>query len=139
SPRIRRSSASMYTVMSGSSGMETVTRLTRRSREPARPRNFARCRLNWARALTLLSPAPTSAIVQPTPAPEHGPMLLFAAFAGFLLQSPINPPATGARQPAYAHDGRLAISAPGDLWIESTGGKWTRLTSGPAWDREPAW
>ena len=44
-----------------------------------------------------------------------------------------------ARNPAYAHDGRLAVSVRGDLWIISTRGEWTQLTSGPAWDREPAW
>src|SRR6185437_14853292 len=44
-----------------------------------------------------------------------------------------------ARNPAYARDGRLAVSVQGDLWIVSARGEWTRLTSGPAWDREPAW
>ncbi len=48
-------------------------------------------------------------------------------------------PATGARNPAYARDGRLAVSVQGDLWIVSTRGEWSRVTSGPAWDREPAW
>jgi gamma-glutamyltranspeptidase len=45
----------------------------------------------------------------------------------------------GARNPAYAHDGRLAVSVQGDLWILSQDGQWAELTSGPAWDREPAW
>ena len=45
----------------------------------------------------------------------------------------------GARNPAYARDGRLAVSVQGDIWIVSTRGEWTRVTSGPAWDREPAW
>ena len=44
-----------------------------------------------------------------------------------------------ARNPAYAHDGRLAVSVRGDLWVVSSHGEWTQLTSGPAWDREPAW
>src|SRR5512143_1952902 len=44
-----------------------------------------------------------------------------------------------ARNPAYARDGRLAVSVQGDLWIVSARGEWTKLTSGPAWDREPAW
>jgi gamma-glutamyltranspeptidase / glutathione hydrolase len=48
-------------------------------------------------------------------------------------------PAVAARNPAYARDGRLAVSVQGDIWIVSTHGDWTRLTSGPAWDREPAW
>ena len=46
---------------------------------------------------------------------------------------------SGARDPAYAPDGRLALSVRGDLWIIATDGRWTRLTSGPAWDREPSW
>lgn len=47
----------------------------------------------------------------------------------------------GARHPAYAADGRLAISLRGDLWVRAAGGagRWTQLTSGPAWDRDPAW
>ena len=45
----------------------------------------------------------------------------------------------GARNPAYARDGRLAVSVQGDVWIVSARGEWTRVTSGPAWDREPAW
>src|SRR5262245_22554593 len=43
------------------------------------------------------------------------------------------------RNPAFARDGRLAVSMRGDLWIVSPGGQWTPLTTGPAWDREPAW
>ena len=49
---------------------------------------------------------------------------------------------TGARNPAFAADGRLALSVRGRLWVRSSAGKdarWTQLTSGPAWDREPAW
>jgi gamma-glutamyltranspeptidase/glutathione hydrolase len=45
----------------------------------------------------------------------------------------------GARNPAYARDGRLAVSVRGDVWIVSKRGEWTRVTSGAAWDREPAW
>lgn len=50
--------------------------------------------------------------------------------------------ATGARNPAYAPDGRLALSIRGDLWVRSGTGdaaRWTQVTSGPAWDRQPAW
>ncbi|MEP7345709.1 MAG: gamma-glutamyltransferase, partial [Gemmatimonadaceae bacterium] len=50
--------------------------------------------------------------------------------------------ATGSlpvRDPAYASDGRLAVSVEGDLWLRRTNGTWSRLTSGPAWDRQPAW
>jgi len=46
----------------------------------------------------------------------------------------------GARDLTYARDGRLALSVRGDLWIVSPpGSRWLRVTSGPAWDREPAW
>src|SRR5215467_1881613 len=67
-------------------------------------------------------------------------MLLFSALA-FLLQAaaPDSTHGAGARNPAYARDGRLAVSIRGDLWIVSSEGQWTQLTSGPAWDREPAW
>ncbi len=44
------------------------------------------------------------------------------------------------RDPAFAADGRLATSIEGDLWIrDASGRRWARLTSGPAWDREPVW
>ena len=56
-----------------------------------------------------------------------------------LLQTAASEPAVGARNPAYARDGRLAVSVQGDLWVVSKSGQWTRVTSGPAWDREPAW
>ncbi|HVX40324.1 MAG TPA: gamma-glutamyltransferase [Gemmatimonadaceae bacterium] len=69
-------------------------------------------------------------------------MLSLAAFA-LLLQaaspSPASPPATAARNPAFARDGRLAASIEGDLWVRGTSGTWNRVTSGGAWDREPAW
>ena len=47
----------------------------------------------------------------------------------------------GARNPAYAADGRLALSIRGDIWVRGAGdgGRWIQLTSGPAWDRQPAW
>ena len=47
----------------------------------------------------------------------------------------------GAHDPAYAADGRLALSIRGDIWVRAAGaeGNWTQLTSGPAWDRQPAW
>src|SRR5689334_3242047 len=52
-----------------------------------------------------------------------------------------------ARTPAYAPDGRLAIAVDGDLWVSAgavasgltTPIRWVRVTSGAAWDREPAW
>lgn len=45
----------------------------------------------------------------------------------------------GARDPAYAADGRLALSVRGDLWIVTPDSKWLRITRGADWDREPAW
>ncbi|MFN2564056.1 MAG: gamma-glutamyltransferase [Gemmatimonadaceae bacterium] len=50
--------------------------------------------------------------------------------------------APGARNPAYSRDGRLALALRGDLWVQERPGgdaRWLRVTSGPAWDREPAW
>src|SRR3954471_17383579 len=62
--------------------------------------------------------------------------MLFLAFA-FLLQA--SAPTPAARNPVYAPDGRLAVSVDGDLWVVSKTGEWTHVTSGAAWDREPAW
>jgi gamma-glutamyltranspeptidase len=46
----------------------------------------------------------------------------------------------GARGPAFAPDGRLAVSVDGDLYAQqSPGGRWMHLTTGIAWDRDPAW
>ena len=47
----------------------------------------------------------------------------------------------GAADPAYAPDGRLAVSLHGDLWVllPQPPARWVQLTSGPATDREPAW
>src|ERR1035437_6495333 len=46
----------------------------------------------------------------------------------------------GARGPAFAPDGRLAVSVDGDLFAqESPGGHWIHITTGIAWDRDPAW
>src|SRR5436309_2530481 len=47
-----------------------------------------------------------------------------------------------ARTPTFSSDGRMAIAVDGDLWVSSgaaAAGPWTRVTSGSAWDREPAW
>ncbi|MEO5569145.1 MAG: hypothetical protein ABIR92_11665 [Gemmatimonadaceae bacterium] len=46
---------------------------------------------------------------------------------------------TGARQPAFSNDGRLAVSIRGDIWIIPVLGSWQRVTAGGASDREPAW
>jgi gamma-glutamyltranspeptidase/glutathione hydrolase len=46
----------------------------------------------------------------------------------------------GSRSPAFAPDGRLAVSIDGDLYAQvAPGGTWIRLTGGAAWDRDPAW
>lgn len=46
----------------------------------------------------------------------------------------------GIRSPAYAPDGRLVVAVDGDLLLQrSPGAKMIRLTSGKAWDRDPAW
>ncbi|HEY4217994.1 MAG TPA: gamma-glutamyltransferase, partial [Gemmatimonadaceae bacterium] len=66
-------------------------------------------------------------------------MLALAFLALLQTAAAVPEPVVPARNPAYARDGRLALSVQGDLWIVSTRGEWTRLTSGPAWDREPAW
>lgn len=52
------------------------------------------------------------------------------------------PPATGVQDAAYSRDGRLAVAVDGDIWVQrskSDSTDWIRITSGPAWDREPAW
>ncbi|HWP70338.1 MAG TPA: gamma-glutamyltransferase [Gemmatimonadaceae bacterium] len=59
-----------------------------------------------------------------------------------LLVAVLNQGATlpPVRDPAFAADGRLAVSFEGDLWLRDAGGRrWTRLTTGAAWDRQPAW
>ncbi|MGH7621703.1 MAG: TolB family protein, partial [Gemmatimonadaceae bacterium] len=66
------------------------------------------------------------------------PLFIVAALLLHTALAPA-PGLAGARNPAYALDGRLAVSVQGDLWIVSTHGAWTRVTTGPAWDREPAW
>jgi gamma-glutamyltranspeptidase len=68
--------------------------------------------------------------------------MLFLPALALLLQAATAPDTArgaGAKNPAYARDGRLAVSVRGDLWVVSKRGEWTRVTSGPAWDREPAW
>ncbi|MBL0171117.1 MAG: gamma-glutamyltransferase [Gemmatimonadaceae bacterium] len=46
----------------------------------------------------------------------------------------------GARSPSYAPDGRLALSMDGHLMLQRTpGARLVALTSGSAWDRDPAW
>ena len=64
----------------------------------------------------------------------HFALLLLA------LQLPADSALRGVRDPAFASDGRLVVSIDGDLYVQAAGGgPWRRLTSGPAWDREPTW
>ncbi len=51
------------------------------------------------------------------------------------------------RSPGYSVDGRLAFEINGDIWVSGTrrgradlrSDKLVQVTSGPAWDRDPAW
>ena len=48
----------------------------------------------------------------------------------------------GARNPAHAPDGRLAVEVRGDIWVSPRAGRsveWVRITGGMPWDRAPAW
>ena len=66
--------------------------------------------------------------------------MLTTAIALALVQAAsVAQPVVGVRNPAFAADGRLAVSVRGDLWIVSPDGRWSHITSGPEWDREPAW
>ena len=76
---------------------------------------------------------------------SYPPILLSShmLFAAVLLLASAVPDSgiTGARNPAYAADGRLALSVRGAIWVREAGasGRWTQVTSGPAWDRQPSW
>jgi Tol biopolymer transport system component len=68
--------------------------------------------------------------------------VFLALLVAVLLQTPVPDTSTvhAARSPAFAPDGRLALSANGDLLVQATpSGAWVRATSGRAWDRDPAW
>jgi gamma-glutamyltranspeptidase len=65
-----------------------------------------------------------------------------ALFSALLLQAAAQDTAAlkGARNPSYAPDGRLAVAIDGDLYAQSApNGRWVRVTTGAAWDRDPAW
>jgi gamma-glutamyltranspeptidase/Tol biopolymer transport system component len=52
------------------------------------------------------------------------------------------PPTGGVQDAAYAPDGRLALAIGGDIWVQRSArdtASWIHVTSGAAWDREPAW
>lgn len=61
------------------------------------------------------------------------------AFAALLQAGPDTTALNGARNPAYAPDGRLAVSLHGDLWVRTAAGAWHELTQGAWVDHEPAW
>lgn len=67
--------------------------------------------------------------------------MIAAAAVCFALAQATATDSTGAADPAYARDGRLALSLRGDLWVRLPGPpvRWIQVTSGPASDREPAW
>jgi gamma-glutamyltranspeptidase len=67
---------------------------------------------------------------------------MFVALLLAALQQPVaaDTALRGVRDPAFATDGRLVVSIDGDLYVQASGGgAWSRITSGPAWDREPVW
>ena len=69
-------------------------------------------------------------------------LLVFAQLAAATPSRDSAESSAGARNPAYAPDGRLALSIRGNIWVRSGPvGRpvWTQVTSGPAWDRQPAW
>lgn len=76
-------------------------------------------------------------------APVHVPAISHSAGkSGTALVAALNQATTlpPVRDPVFATDGRLAVSFEGDLWLrDAAGRRWTRLTSGAAWDRQPAW
>src|SRR5512138_2811562 len=72
--------------------------------------------------------------------PHGSPLMVFALLLLALQQPAPDSALRGVRDPAFARDGRLVVSVDGDLYVQAAGGgAWIRLTSGPAWDREPAW
>lgn len=69
----------------------------------------------------------------------HSPLLnmLSALFVVAQIASAVasGPP---VRDITFARDGRLAASIEGDIWVRS-GTRWSRITQGAEWDRQPAW
>ncbi|MEP6689892.1 MAG: gamma-glutamyltransferase [Gemmatimonadaceae bacterium] len=61
--------------------------------------------------------------------------MIVAALALVLQQAPA---LEGARHPSYASDGRLAVAVRGDIEIVAANRTRHRITTGPAWDRDPA-
>jgi gamma-glutamyltranspeptidase / glutathione hydrolase len=66
--------------------------------------------------------------------------LIFAVAFFFQAAAADSSSLHGARGPAFAPDGRLAVSVDGDLFAQQTpGGRWMHITTGLAWDRDPVW
>ena len=66
----------------------------------------------------------------------------FVLVAALVLQTVVPDSASlrGARSPSFSPTGALALSVDGDLYIRrANGGKLLRITTGKAWDRDPAW
>ncbi len=60
----------------------------------------------------------------------------------FQTATAIGVPTNGVQDAAYGPDGRLALAIDGDIWVQRSKADdkdWIHITSGPAWDREPAW
>ena len=71
---------------------------------------------------------------------------MMISFATLLLlfqgASAAAPPVNSVQDAAYGPDGRLALAIAGDLWVQRSARDtthWVQVTSGPEWDREPAW
>ena len=68
--------------------------------------------------------------------------LLVTALLALVTTAAVAQPAPGlaVHDVAFAKDGRLAASIEGDLWIrDAAGQRWTQVTRGAMWDRQPAW
>src|SRR6185503_15575514 len=90
------------------------------------------------RGRSFLLLAPSSFLTPPLSLCFHSPDIMnLLLLATAVTQATALPP---VRDPAFAPDGRLAVSFEGDLWSrDAAGRRWTRLTNGSAWDRQPAW
>ncbi len=66
--------------------------------------------------------------------------VFLAAVALLQVAAPDSTMLHGVRSPAFASTGALAVSMDGDLYVRrAQGGPLLRVTSGKAWDRDPAW
>ncbi|MBC8088833.1 MAG: PD40 domain-containing protein, partial [Phycisphaerae bacterium] len=68
------------------------------------------------------------------------PVALVAALMLQFVAQPDTVTLRGARSPAFAADGRLAIAVEGDILVQlAPGAALKRVTTGLPWDRDPAW